>query len=80
MAGSQDNLASQLWYQESQSIEQSRILTADEVRSGQMAPFAQTPLTPPGTDPALLGYSILFADQIPGFKTVGYLNGNFLNQ
>jgi len=73
-ASQSNDLASQLWYQESLSMEQSRVLTAADVLSGKMEPFGRTPLTPAGTPSALVGQEVYFSDQIPGFKVTGYLD------
>lgn len=68
------NPASSVWYTESESIEQSRIMTAAEVYAGDMLPLPRTPLTPPATDPRLIGPETYFANYIPGFQVTGFLN------
>ena len=62
------------WYQESMNIEQSRIETAAEVLAGNATPWPRTPLTPPGTDPQLVGQETFFASQISGYIAPGFLN------
>jgi hypothetical protein len=55
------------WYQESASIEQSRLETAQSVLAGEMTPWPRTPLTPAGTPPNLIAGETFFSNHIPGF-------------
>jgi len=66
--------ASEGWYQESLSIEQSRAATAKEVLAGEMTPWPRTPLTPPGTPANLVGKETFFSSHIPGYVVPGFLN------
>jgi hypothetical protein len=56
------------WYQESVSIEQSWIQTAQSVLVGDMTPWPRTPLTPAGTPGDLVGEETFFSSHTPGFK------------
>jgi hypothetical protein len=69
-----NNQANELWYQESLSIEQSRVSTADDVASGKLSPFPRTPLTPAATPSQLISEEVYFSDHIPGYKVTGFLN------
>ncbi len=62
------------WYQESESIEQSRRETAAQVLAGEMEPWPRTPLTPAGTPPALVGAGMFFSNHIPRYVVTGSLN------
>lgn len=62
------------WYQESQNIEASRLETAKDVLTGDSTPLPRTPLTPPGTDPRLIGRETFYGSHIPHYITPGYLN------
>jgi hypothetical protein len=73
-AAGQNSQANELWYQESLSIEQSRVMTADDVASGKLSPFPRTPLTPAATPSQLVGDEVYYSDHIPGYKVTGYLN------
>jgi hypothetical protein len=55
------------WYQESASIEQNRLETAQSVLAGEMTPWPRTPLTPAGTPANLIAGETFFANHIPGF-------------
>ena len=55
------------WYQESLSIEQSRLETAQSVLAGEMTPWPRTPLTPAGTPANLISGETFFSNHIPGF-------------
>ena len=55
------------WYQESVSIEQSRLETAQSVLAGEMTPWPRTPLTPAGTPANLIAGETFFSNHIPGF-------------
>jgi len=55
------------WYQESASIEQNRLETAQSVLAGEMTPWPRTPLTPAGTPADLIAGETFFANHIPGF-------------
>jgi hypothetical protein len=73
-AAAQNNQVNEVWYQESLSIEQSRVMTADDVSSGKLSPFPRTPLTPATTPSQLIGQEVYFSDHIPGYKVTGFLN------
>lgn len=71
---SQPDYASELWYQESVSIEQSRAMTVNDVLTGKLTPFPRTPLTPSETPAQLVSQEVYFANYIPGYKVTGFLN------
>lgn len=71
----QNSHAGEVWYQESLSLEQSRVLTAAAVLAGELTPLPRTPLTPPGTPAQLVSQEVYFANYIPGFQVTGFLNG-----
>ena len=73
-ASAPNNYASELWYQESLSIEQSRAMTVDDVLAGKLTPFPRTPLTPSGTPGQLVSQEVYFANYVPGFHVTGFLN------
>ncbi len=73
-AAGQNSQVNEIWYQESLSIEQSRVMTADDVSSGRLSPFPRTPLTPAATPSQLVGDEVYFSDHIPGYKVTGFLN------
>ena len=75
----QNGSANQMWYQESQSIEQSRVLTADEVINGQAVALPRTPLTPSDVNPQLVGSTAVFTDHIPNYKDAGSPNARGVN-
>jgi len=64
------------WYQESVSIEKSRRETAAQVIAGDETPWPRTPLTPPGTDPRLIGPETFFASHMGN----NYIAPGFLNE
>jgi hypothetical protein len=74
MPSGQSDHTSELWYQESLSIEQSRVMTVDEVIAGKLTPFPRTPLTPSGTPAQLVSQEVYFANYIPGYQVTGFLN------
>jgi hypothetical protein len=64
----------EMWYQESLTIEQRRIATAQDVLAGDATPWPRTPLTPVNTPAPLIGPETYFPNHIPGYVVHGSVN------
>jgi predicted RNA-binding protein len=63
--------SNEVWYQESQNIEELRKQTADDVLAGKTTALPRTPLTEPDTDKRLVGVETMFGNHIPHFVCPG---------